>query len=252
MASDRAPRILVTTSHGAAATEYLDALREAGAEPVLIDAFSHIANPLDGMAGLLLTGGGDVDPAAYGAPDSPLVEDVDSERDQFEMELVRQAHKRGTPTLCICRGLQVANVAFGGTLIADIPSRFAGADAIAHNVARGDGSAERGLIPGHVVRIDSDSTLARIMGSADLHTGARHHQSVDRCAGDLRVVARTDDGVVEALELRARSHFWLAVQWHPESTCDLDDGASKKLFRAFLDAAGRSHPTAEESLQTPI
>jgi putative glutamine amidotransferase len=233
----QAPRILVTTSRGGAATEYLEALREAGADPALIDASSCSQNPLDGMAGLMLTGGGDVDPAEYGAPDSPLVEEADRERDQFEIELLRVAHKRRLPTLCICRGLQVANVAFGGTLITDIPSLFDGPDAVAHNVPDANGRTKRGLIPRHVVRIDSDSMLARIVGTADLHTGARHHQAVDRCADELRVVASTDDGIVEALELRVASRFWLAVQWHPESTRDLDGGASRKLFRAFVDSA---------------
>jgi putative glutamine amidotransferase len=138
--------------------------------------------------------------------------------------------------LCICRGLQIANVAFGGTLIADVVHHLAGAATRSHD--GGDPGRDRGwpVVPEHVVNIDPDSALARIARTLKLPTNAAHHQAVDVCAGDLRVVARTADGIVEALEARFEAPFWLAVQWHPESTYAVDD-ASRAVFTAFVDAA---------------
>lgn len=230
------PRIVVTASRTAGVEEYLDALREAGAEPVRIDA-SH--DPMVALAdadGVLLTGGADVDPARYGAPSSPLVGETERDRDELEETLLYQARDRGVATLCICRGIQIANVAFGGTLIADIPDAL-GSRAVRHAVPDRSGRNERGLIDDHIVRIEAGSLLAGIVGTTELLTGARHHQAVDRVADDLRVVGRTADGIVEALEARFASPFWLAVQWHPESTRELDGGASRALFAAFARAA---------------
>ncbi len=230
----RAPRILVTTSRATAAQEYLDALREAGAEPVLLHAGCESPRSLDGCDGLLVTGGPDVDPALYGAEDSSLVESVERERDDLETALLWEARERRIPTLCICRGLQIANVAFGGTLIPDIPAALGAAAGIRHAARNGDGGSERGVLAEHVVRIEPGSRLARTVRTLDLATGARHHQAADRCAEDLRVVGRTDDDVIEALEARFDSPFWLAVQWHPESTRADDDGASRKIFSDFV------------------
>lgn len=218
--------------------EYLEALREAGADPLRVDALADPSKLLEGARGLLLTGGVDVAPVRYGAPPSPHVSHVQPERDAFELALLRAARERGLPTFCICRGLQIANVAFGGTLIADIPTALGESATIPHSVKRADGRSERGLIARHIVRIEPDSALAAIAGATELLTGSRHHQAVDRCASELRVVARTaDDDIVEALEARFASPFWLAVQWHPESTRELDGGASRALFRRFVEAA---------------
>lgn len=231
------PRILVAVERDNPANEYCDALREAGAEPVLVSPVAPCPPLLD-FDGLLLTGGGDVQPAMYGG-ESPLAVEVDVERDALENALVRRARRDQVPTFCICRGLQIANVAFGGTLLADLPDHFGGAATIRHNVQNPDGRTERGVISEHIVAIGRETLLRRIIGTDQLVTGARHHQAVDRCAGDLRVAGRTPDGIVEALEARFDSPFWLAVQWHPESTRDLDAGASRALFSAFVRAAGK-------------
>jgi putative glutamine amidotransferase len=230
-------RVLVTASLDDPVAEYLDALREAGAEPLRVDALADPRTLLDGVGGLMVSGGVDVEPARYGAPSSSHVTHIQPERDVFEIALLRAARERALPTLCICRGLQIANVAFGGTLIADIPTALGEDATMPHAVKRADGRNERGLIREHEVRIEPDSALATIVGTTELVTGSRHHQAVERCAGDLRVVARTADGIVEALEARFASPFWLAVQWHPESTRELDDGASRALFRRFSDAS---------------
>ena len=231
------PRILVTTFRGGKAEEYVDALRQAGAEPILVDPSTDPLPSLEGVHGLLVTGGADVDPALYGAPESPHITHVDRERDELEIALVRNARDAKLPTLCICRGLQVANVAFGGTLIADIPAALGDHAANRHEVRGNDGRTERGLIPGHVVRIEAGSMLAQTVRTLEVETGSRHHQAVDRCSDDLRVVARTDDGIIEALEARFDSPFWLAVQWHPESTRALDGGESRRIFLSFVSAA---------------
>jgi len=228
-------QILVAVARGNPANEYCEALRESGAEPVLVSAGA-ACPPLLDFDGLLVTGGGDVEPAMYGE-DSPLAEDVDPKRDEMESALLWNARKHQLPTLCICRGLQIANVAFGGTLLADLPDHFGTKSTIRHSVVSSDGRTERGLIAEHIVAIDGDSLLRRTVGTTRLVTGARHHQAVHRTSDELRVVGRTADGIVEAVEARFETPFWLAVQWHPESTRELDGGASRAIFGAFVDAA---------------
>jgi putative glutamine amidotransferase len=218
--------------------EYAAAVREAGAEPVLL-RFDPAAvdAQLAGKRGVLLSGGGDVNPRRYG-PASPLAHEVDDERDAFELALVRRARELALPTLCICRGVQVANVAFGGTLVVDIAAAYDAATAALHRLER-DGKTERGLIAGHDLTVRRGSMLEAIVAGARLTTGSRHHQSIAAAAPDLDVVAATPDGIVEAVEARFASPFWLGVQWHPESTLALDDGASRAIFAAFVAAARR-------------
>ncbi|MDQ6926472.1 MAG: gamma-glutamyl-gamma-aminobutyrate hydrolase family protein [Candidatus Eremiobacteraeota bacterium] len=230
------PRILVTASRGHAASEYLQALRDAAATPSLVVPGDAARAALDGAAGVVLTGGIDVDPATYRAPASAFVTETEPERDILEIDVLRAARERGLPVLCICRGLQIANVAFRGTLIADIPQHLGAAAAFSHDVGEiGQHDGWR-IVPEHVVDVEPDSALARITGATRFATNAAHHQAIDRCAGDLRIVARTADGIVEALEARFDTPFWLAVQWHPESTYATDD-ASRAIFTAFVDAA---------------
>ncbi|HWT06713.1 MAG TPA: gamma-glutamyl-gamma-aminobutyrate hydrolase family protein [Xanthomonadales bacterium] len=230
------PRILVTASRDGAASEYLAALRAAGASPKQIVPGDAARAALEGAAGVVLTGGIDVDPAAYRAPASPFVTETEPERDVFEIDVLRGARERGLPVLCICRGLQVANVAFGGTLIADVPHHLADTAALSHDVGEPGQHGSWRIVPEHVVNVEPDSALARIAGTTTLATNAAHHQAVDRCADDLRIVARTADGIIEALEARFDTPFWLAVQWHPESTY-ATDGASRAIFTAFVAAA---------------
>jgi putative glutamine amidotransferase len=228
------PRILVTASRDGAATEYLAALRDAGAAPLRIVPGDAARAALDDVAGVVLTGGIDVDPAAYHAPASEFVIATEPERDVFEIDVLRAARERGLPVLAICRGLQIANVAFGGTLIADITQRL-GDGTIPHDVCEPDQHGEFRIVPEHVVHVEPDSALARIARTTQLATNAAHHQAADRCASDLRVVARTADGIIEALEARFAAPFWLAVQWHPESTYATDE-ASRAIFTSFVEA----------------
>jgi putative glutamine amidotransferase len=227
--------VALSTTTGAD-DEYARAVREAGGEPRLLQFdVTTLDAQLAGVDAVLLSGGGDVDPQRYGVV-TDLADEIDPRRDAFEIALAWRARERGLPTLGICRGLQVANVAFGGTLIPDIGTHAGAATAARHRVEV-DGESVRDLIPGHAVDIASASRLASIIGGSRVQTGSRHHQSLATVAPDLRVVATTPDGIVEAAEARFSSPFWLAVQWHPESTLDLDRGASRAIFAAFIGAA---------------
>ena len=218
--------------------EYAAAIKASGAEPrILRFELDSLEAQLADAGGIFLTGGGDVDPRSYGTQTN-LAHGIDPQRDAFEFELARRARERGIPTLCICRGLQVANVAFGGTLLPDIES-FRGNETARLHRREFDGTSVRGLMAGHDVEIEPGSLLATIIPEPRVTTGSRHHQSIATVAPDLRVVASTPDGIVEAVEARFASPFWLAVQWHPECTLNVDNGASRAIFSAFVAAASR-------------
>ena len=179
--------------------------------------FDLVENPsaLDGLNGLLLAGGLDVDPELYGARIQPETGQLDRERDARESTLLHAALGRDLPILAICRGMQLVNAALGGTLVQHIEGHRC--------LDRQDA---------HPIAIAAGSRLRSILG-VDVHVvNSRHHQSVDRVAGALMVTAKSPDDVVEALELPGK-RFVLAVQWHPE---DLTDAPDAKLFSAFGDA----------------
>jgi putative glutamine amidotransferase len=209
---------------------YTAALRRAGVRPVILAApdpglASEILGP---FAGVVLVGGGDVDPARYGAAPAPEVYGVEADRDALETDLARTAVRRGIPLFAICRGAQVLNVAFGGTLVqhlAAVPGTLPhGRPAVA-------GGAER-----HQVGIEPGSRLAAALDGARTLAGcvSIHHQAVDRVGPGLLVTARSADGVVEALETSTPG-WVLAVQWHPERTAAVDRG-QQALFDAFAGA----------------
>jgi putative glutamine amidotransferase len=228
------PRIGITADPGYDVTEYETAVREAGGEPIRwLPDVARVAADLRAVDGVILSGGEDVDPARYGARAHPQTHLASAQRDEYEIALVRAAFDAHLPTLAICRGLQIANVAFGGSLHQHVPDVFG--ERVPHSL-RVDGATYRGLIDEHRLEVVAGSRLARLAGDVVV-TGSRHHQAVDRVAAVLEVVARSPDGVVEALESPAATGFWLAVQWHPESTVTLDAGASAALFRALVTAA---------------
>lgn len=174
-----------------------------------------------------------MDPRYYGQARHPRTETVARERDDFEIALAVAAFERRTPVLAICRGVQIVNVALGGSLHQHVPDIVTGD--VPH-VLPDDDPARRGLIDKHVVATSAGSRLAGIAGPA-LVTGSRHHQAIDRLGAGLTVVARTPDGIVEALEPPDATRFLLGVQWHPESTVDDDGGASLAIFRALVDVS---------------
>ncbi|MES2179687.1 MAG: gamma-glutamyl-gamma-aminobutyrate hydrolase family protein [Gemmatimonadota bacterium] len=212
---------------------YTDAVREAGLRPYILPLLApeDADGMLDGMDGLLLTGGEDIDPVHYGAPAHPALGDIVRERDEFELALVSAARRRRIPTLAICRGIQVANVALGGTLIQDIPTEWPGA--APHD---GDWPRDRRV---HAVSVEPQSALARALGAADLEVNSFHHQAVGVVAEGLSVVARAPDGVIEGAEWTGDDWWMLAVQWHPEELTGALEPWDRNLFTAFASELRR-------------
>lgn len=210
----------------------IQAIEEAGGLPVMIpvsvdsDTLRAIYTRMDGV---LLPGGGDVDPAIYNAAKHPKTGQADDARDFAELSVARWAVDDDLPLLGICRGHQVLNVALGGTLIQDIPAQVE--TEINHDTPN---DVPRGN-PAHVVNIDPSSRLAAILGTTAPLVNSLHHQSVESAAPGACITAYSPDGVVEALELPDK-HFILSVQWHPEDMY-LEDEAMQRLFRAFVEAA---------------
>ncbi len=208
---------------------YVDAVRAAGATPLVLPPGEpdppHLLDLLDG---LILAGGGDVAPASYGGEPHETIYQVSEERDQFEFSLTRAVLARADmPVLCICRGMQVLNVACGGTLHAHVPDRFG--VAVEHRLpAR--------LPVRHAVKVEPTSRLRNILGTAEIDVCSWHHQAIDRIGDRLRSVAWAADDVIEAVEDPV--HPWcVGVQWHPE--LQPDDPVQRRLFAALVAAAKR-------------
>lgn len=188
--------------------------------------------------GVMLTGGDDLQPALYAEKLNPklrqTVSEPEPERDLFELMLVEEVFRQKKPLFAICRGHQLVNVAFGGTLVVDIPSQMPGA--INHS------RMDRKCSVVHDVELEKGSLFARIVGGKKLGVNSSHHQAVARLAEPLTVTARSSDGVIEAMELKpggARLPFFLAVQFHPERLCERHAGHAK-LFQSFVRASARN------------
>lgn len=230
-----APRIGVTTYgqgvDGAYSlpAAYVDALARSGATVVLLPP-GGAQNPavwLQDLDGLLLAGGGDIDPIQYDGHPHPTIYMLDAVRDQTEITLIRVALRANVPTLCICRGLQVLNVALGGTLIAHLPER---GDGLSHRVP-----PRRPAM--HDIIVEAQTLLARVVGQQRMWSASWHHQAVEQPGEGLHINAWAPDGTIEGIELRPDEHRWmLAVQWHPELTAS-DDPAQQALFDGLVDAA---------------
>jgi putative glutamine amidotransferase len=208
--------------------EYVDAVRMAGGVPIVLPPVEgETPEGLDAVAGLILPGGGDVDPAYYGGGHHDANYGISQERDHFELTLARVAlSRRKLPLLCVCRGMQLLNVALGGDLIAHIPDRFG--ETVVHRTPQ--------LKPvAHGVRLDPHSRLAALLDGTELVVQSVHHQAVGRLGEGLRPVAWSEDGVIEALE-SDRHPFVIAVQWHPELDA-LSDPRPMRLFEELVAQA---------------
>lgn len=205
---------------------YIDAIERAGGTPVILPpTFTiDVKQLLEVVDGLVLTGGGDVDPQMYGEDPILNMGSIDPKRDHFELEITRWALGIGKPVLAICRGHQVLNVAAGGTLYQDIPSQIKGS--IKH---RGKAPA---YYPSHKVRVQEGSKLHGMFEKAELGVNSFHHQAVKDLGEGLVATAWAPDGVIEAMELPGET-FVLGVQWHPER---MIDGEMLKIFQAFIQA----------------
>jgi putative glutamine amidotransferase len=215
------PRVRVNQS-------YTDALTAVRLVPLVVPPIadpSLAARALEGVSGLLLTGGEDLDPRHYDAEPHASVVDINDARDACELALAREAEKRRIPTLAICRGIQVMNVALGGSLVQDIPSQQAGH--VDH-----DPDVDR-TSRVHDVNVEPGSRLAQALGTEHLVTNSFHHQALDRIAPKLCVTARAEDGVVEGIESRDDAWWMLGVQWHPEELIGSTEEWDRRLFRAF-------------------
>lgn len=223
------PRIVIPArfSESASALRYraevssrnlIEAVYAAGGEPVVVHPADggSVAARLDGLAdGVLLPGGGDL--AAHWTGQSPHASlyDVDETQDAFDLAVARWSLSGGVPLLAVCRGLQVVNAALGGTVVQDMDPHHR------HRV--------------HTVAVDADAPLAAVVGEK-VEVSCFHHQALDRLADGLRVVARAEDGVVEAVDAPGVAGWFLGVQWHPEDTW-ATDAAQQALFVALVEAS---------------
>ena len=211
---------------------YEFALREVGIQPIRIAPGGTVS--IDELDGLLLTGGTDINPARYGQERHSETEDPDDPRDELEIQVLQAALAAELPVLAICRGMQLFNVAHGGTLIQHLRT------ADAHDQKLPDAT--------HAIRVAAATRLAAIVGQGEHAVNSRHHQAVDRPGGSLTISAISSDGVIEALE-RPDKPFAIAVQWHPEDRIVVS-ATDRKLFEAFADAMQRPYEAVRMSLRT--
>ncbi|MDZ7374055.1 MAG: gamma-glutamyl-gamma-aminobutyrate hydrolase family protein [candidate division KSB1 bacterium] len=213
--------------------EYVEMVRRVGGIAVTLPPTpedENIGLLLELVDGLILSGGSDVDPAAYGEPVRHTNWDIDPERTVFEAKLVRSALKLDLPVLGICRGFQLLNVALGGSLYQDLAGEFPNWGPVRHRAESGSPPAR------HWIRVEGKSLLGSLLGVERLEVNSYHHQGVKELGRNLVAVAWSEDGLVEAVELPSCS-FCLGVQWHPER--DFDSPEQQLLLRAFLRAAER-------------
>jgi Predicted glutamine amidotransferases len=214
--------------------DYVQSLFLTGAVPVLLPVASDslIDRYLDLCDGIIFSGGGDIDPRFYGEAPSPYIEPFDAERDQFEMTLLKKAVSAGKPVFCVCRGLQVLNVAYGGTLIQDLATEWKQPILHDQKIPRSQTS--------HSVRLLEDSRLSQLFDrKTSIFVNSLHHQAIKTLAPSFRAVAYAPDGVIEAVESDASSRIF-GIQWHPESLTAGGDPLMRRLFQTFVTACGMS------------
>jgi putative glutamine amidotransferase len=209
---------------------YVEAVRLVGGIPVLIPpGETNLEALLARLDGLILAGGDDVNPAYYGGANHPKIHNISVERDEMEIALSRMVVEQQFPTLCICRGAQVLNVALGGTLIEHIPDE---AHPTVHHQSVYDGEVR--LTQRHTIEVNPDSQLARLMDATELQLPSYHHQAIRKVAPSLRMVARAEDGIIEGVE-HPDHPFLVGVQWHPEKSTDVS--SQLRLFEALVQKA---------------
>jgi len=210
--------------------DYFDAIIQAGGLPILLpplDNDEDIRQVLAGLDGLLLTGGGDVDPSLYGRPLHPATKLASPRRLQFDLLLTKAALAFEKPILAICLGAQMLNVAAGGTLRQDLEDQTQGR--LEHRQVPNDDKEV------HIVTISPGSSLAKIVGTSPLGVNSTHHHAVDTVAPGFKACSTASDGVIEAIE-RPTGPMTLGVQWHPERLRDSD--RHRSLFKALVEQAG--------------
>lgn len=216
--------------------KYAEGVVQAGGIPVIVPhnlAEESLHALLERLDGVLLSGGGDIDPAWFGEEAHPATGEIEPDRDRVELTLARWLVEQGKPFLAICRGIQVLNVAWGGSLVQDIPAQVPGA--VPHSFDRK--TTPRHYLA-HSVKIDPDSHLARVMQLDAAETNSWHHQAIGRVADRLRVTAVAPDSIIEAVEVPGL-RCALGVQWHPEWLFE-EKVEQRRLFEELVRAAGVS------------
>jgi putative glutamine amidotransferase len=217
--------------------DYRQSVLHVGGTPQIVDTSMPIEQALAGVDGVLLTGGDDVTPSRYGETAHASVVEAEHGRDEFEINLIHAARRRQLPLFAICRGIQVLNVACGGTLVQDIPSYINGA--LPHSLPC---PPNQPYSLAHEIWIEKDSLLSRLMrerlADADAcEVNSRRHQAVKSVAKGFVVSATAPDGVIEAIE-DPTAAFCLGVQWHPENF--FRTGEFRPLFEGFVEQASRA------------
>ena len=214
---------------------YLDALVRAGAAPILLPLLPEQPEVMralyERLDGLLLPGGVDIEPSTFGEAPHPLLRHTDPPRDVVELLLARWALEDGMPVLGLCRGLQILNIAAGGTLFQDVQAQRFGSQK--HDYEPPEHTRD---FLAHEVALVSGSRLHALVGAASAAVNSMHHQGIQRLGTGLTATAHAPDGLIEAIEGEGNS-FAVAVQWHPESL-EPNDEVSRALFREFVVAAG--------------
>ncbi|MDQ3950342.1 MAG: gamma-glutamyl-gamma-aminobutyrate hydrolase family protein, partial [Gemmatimonadota bacterium] len=210
---------------------YVRALEAAGLVPLVLPPLdaAHAERALDAVSGLVLTGGEDVAPWRYGESPHPELGAVNEARDAWELALTTAARGRGLPTLAICRGIQMLNVALGGTLVQDIPTQCPSALPHAPKGARSTRV--------HEVHVTPSTRLSEVLGAERLTVNSAHHQSIARVADGLRVTARAPDGIIEGAEWDGNDWWAVGVQWHPEELVETPEPWDRGLFARFAGEA---------------
>ena len=226
---------------------YVRAVEQAGGVPLVLPplgASSGVEHLLDVADALILSGGEDVDPSLYGAERHPRLGRVNAARDATEIALVQAARERRIPTLAICRGIQVLNVALGGTLVQDLPSERP--SDITHDHDLGC------TVRVHDVEVDAASRLAQLVGATRLRVNSSHHQAVDAVAPGLCVSARAPDGVVEAVDWEDDDWWALGVQWHPEEMVATSESWDRALFAGLLERVAHRSRRASRPVSSAV
>lgn len=214
--------------------EYVEAVRKGGGTPILIPVMTDslvLRDILCRLDAIIMSGGEDIAPAYYGEERHERLGKVNDVRDTYDLMLARMAHDINIPMLGICRGVQLINVVFGGTLVQDIPSQRPTWNLMHRYRVKGEK-------PMHKVNLDSNSQLAKMFGTSKLNTNSSHHQAVNKVAPGFKIVGRATDGTPEAIESIENLPVW-GVQFHPEAMVANGDEAALNLFKAFIRKADK-------------
>ncbi len=211
--------------------EYVDAVYKAGGIPVMLPEIpdeKDIAAQIEGLDGIFLTGGWDINPRLYGEEPSYECGYILSEVDEYYMALLRAAHNSHLPVFGICKGMQAINVYYGGTITQDIHTKYP-------NAYQHDQKGQR-FAPSHTVHAQKDSFVEKLLGSDTLYVNSHHHQAIEKVAPGFTVAARSDDGIVESIEGHFDDRIVCGVQWHPEMMVYHGDLEMLPVLEYFVDA----------------